>query len=207
MPGQITSSRNSRSTGLHRPAAPDRLPSRCRRLDLDRSAQTAQRRPVFRRPLPPGEAVLRRSVQSANAGQRHAARPQPAYGLAPASTLDRCALGRLARAQRIRIDAARRARRDVLLQPVNRLGERTSPLVDHTVRPHAPSPLTAAATPSSRRVPPAERRGHRLATAHLSGPVAHRLLVRREPCLVMSETGVEISSLISSKSFRPVALP
>src|SRR5918996_1461348 len=102
----------------------------------------------------------------------------------------------------IPIDPAQRARHDILLRPVDGLGERPPPLI-HPVRPRARGRLPP------RRLHhlvghPAEQQG--IGSFHLSGPVAHRLLVRREPCLVMA-AAVERDVDRVSKWSHPVALP
>ena len=102
----------------------------------------------------------------------------------------------------IPIDPAQRARHDVLLRPVNGLGERDLPLT-HPVRPRARHRLPP------RRLHhlvghPAEQQG--IGSSQLCGPVAHRLLVRGEPCLVMAAAVESDVDRVSKWSHRDVPL-
>ena len=132
---------------------------------------------------PAARGISYSSIRPRSANARGSVTP-PTHTPSPGSCLSRrtacrhVALHQLG----IPVDLAQRARHDVLLRPVDGLGERNLPLA-HPVGP------CACGRPPPRRLHhlvghPAEQQG--VGSFHLSGPVTHRLLVRGEPCLVMA---------------------
>ncbi len=164
--------------------APDRNSWRSHQLELDALAQTGeQRRPVSGK----STGCTRNSYSSISPqicqrqGERHATHEQALAGLL---------LELLNRLPQVASHAARHSNRPRSACSTRRTSSPgrwssangISALI-HPVRPRARGRLPP------RRLHhlvghPAEEQG--IGSCHLSGPVAHRLLVRREPCLVMA---------------------
>ena len=163
-----------------RPARPELMA--IDQLELDALAQAGeQRRPVSGKDRLHKELVLVDQSQiRQRQRERHATHVQALAGLLleQLNRLPQVASHQLG----IPIDHAQRARHDVLLRPVDGLGERDLPLT-HPVRPRARSGLPPRRLHHLARSP-----GRTAASARSISAVqvAHRLLVRAEPCLVMA---------------------